>query len=62
MDIDEEEPPELIDLAGRDAEKVDVSSHEPPTAELEDLAVSTVPLTIITGPRSPCRLSDSADD
>ena len=49
MDIDTEDPPDLVEVPDENATTADGSSIAPPTAEMQDLAVSKVPLTMITG-------------
>ena len=53
MDIDTEEPPPLVDVAAEDGMPLKAASPLLPTTEMSDLAISTVPLTIVTG-RSCC--------
>ena len=50
MDIDEEEPPSLVDVeiqAGGGADPTD--APDPVTTQLQDLNLKKVPLTIVTG-------------
>ena len=49
MDIDAEDPPDLVEVPDDNDIALDASSFAPPAAEMQDLAVSKVPLTIITG-------------
>ncbi len=50
MDIDSDEPPSLVEVEGSDREEAPESTST--TAQLKDLSLMKVPLTIVTG-RSP---------
>ena len=51
MDIDSDEPPNLVEVQTSDAEP----APDPTTAQLKDLSITKVPLTIVTGihPKAP---------
>ena len=58
MDIDSEEPPELVYLSNEEPGRIEVSQTPHQEGE-EDATASPVPLTIITGLYAPSESTDS---